>query len=128
MAEDNMLVDAALVFLSVLAAADSEIAEIEMEEIADFINRHYIKSESDQAAIIFEKVATSSEDDRLELYKEAVLHFRTESIENRLALLDHALSLVASDGVLDDRELFLFSLAGKTWGFDVKSYLKDRLG
>ena len=109
-----------------LSAIDGEVSDSEIDIIIDFLKANQGKIDFDPGEVI-QSINLLNLDGILDELRRAALVFKgASSAQDRVILLDFALSLIAADGKITEEESKLFNILGNTWDIDIKSYLKSK--
>ncbi len=112
--------------LHFLSAIDGEVSDSELDIIIGFLKSNQGKIDFDPGKVI-KSINLLNLDGKIDELKRAALIFKdTSSAQDRIILLDFALSLIAADGKITEEESKLFNILGNTWNIDIKSYLESK--
>ncbi len=112
--------------LVMLAGADGNFDKSEIEVIKTYLGSHG-NGEFDIDGEL-EALDSLVGDELMQRFGDAADHFKAQtSKEDRMGMIGFAVSLIAADRKLDQRELQFFALLSQHWDFDVESHVKTLL-
>jgi len=109
-----------------LASVDGHVDQREINVIQTFLDANYGKINFNPYSVVNSISILSGKGMVDELVTAAIIFKNSSNAQDRIAVLDFALQLIAADGIITTGESDLFITLGNTWDIDMPRYLASK--